>query len=130
MAAKSKGKSKSKSKKKGSAKSPIYSVAFSAQKGKNKYTKGPSLGLWDSTAKKVLGNGAVKDDRLDDLVEFLKKHKKKDNPIYIALFKNKGGKGKGGEGSSSSSSSSSSGGSSSSSSSGGSSSGSSSSSSA
>ena len=119
MAAKKKGKDK-KSKKR-SAKSPPYSIAFSAKKGKSKYIKGPSLGLWESKAKQVLANGAVKDERLDDTIEFLKKQKKKGNEIYIALFKNKGGKGK--SGSSSSSSSSSSSGSSSSSSSGGSSSG-------
>ncbi|KKK88045.1 hypothetical protein LCGC14_2747180 [marine sediment metagenome] len=87
MAAKKKGKDKKK--KKGSAKSPLYSIAFSAKKGKSKYTKGPSLGLWESQAKQVLANGAVKEDRLDDLIEFLRKQKKKDNPIYIALFKNK-----------------------------------------
>lgn len=92
MAAKKKGKDKKS--KKGSAKSPLYSIAFSAKKGKSKYTKGPSLGMWESKAKQVLANGGVKDERLDDTIEFLKKQKKKGNEIYIALFKNKGGKGK------------------------------------
>ena len=114
MAAKKKEKSKSKGKR--SAKSPLYSIAFSAKKGKSKYTKGPSLGMWESKAKQVLANGAVKDERLDDTIEFLKKQKKKGNEIFIALFKNKGSKGKGGSSSDDSSSDSSSDGNSSSSS--------------
>jgi len=92
-------------------KAPKFSIAFSAQIKKNEYDRGPSFGLWKSDAKQVLANGPVKDDRLKDLMSFLKKHDKKGNDIYIALFPESKK-----SGSSSSSSSSSSSGSSSSSS--------------
>lgn len=85
---------KKKGKKKGSGKMPLYSIAFSAKKGKNKYVRGPSLGMWKADSKEVVANGAVKDDRLTDLIKFLKKELKADHPIYIALFENKGKKGK------------------------------------
>ena len=68
MAAKKKGKKG----KKGSKKFPTLSVAFSAKRGKKKYDRGPSLGLWPSEFDGVEANGAVKDDRLDDLIKFLK----------------------------------------------------------
>ena len=93
-------------KSRGKGKPPKFSIAFSAQIKDKKYDRGPSLGLWKSDAKQVLANGPVKDDRLKDLIKFLRKYDKKGKDIYIALFD--GGKNKGGSSSSASSSSSSS----------------------
>ena len=67
---------------------PKMGVYFSHKKGK-KYINGPSFGLWDSDSDKVMARGTLKDERLDDLIEYLKKRQKREESVNVALLKNK-----------------------------------------
>ncbi len=67
---------------------PKYSISTSVKIRDGKYAKGPSFGLWDADSG-PMARGSVKDEYLEDLVEFLEKAAKKEVPVAFALFKNK-----------------------------------------
>lgn len=74
--------------KKGGHQRPQYSISTSVFVRKGKYLKGPSFGLWLAESG-PMARGSVKEDYLQELVEFLEKAQSKDQSVSFALFKNK-----------------------------------------
>jgi len=74
--------------KRGGHSRPQFSISTSVFIRKGKYAKGPSFGLWTADSGPV-ARGSVKEEYLDDLIEFLRKAQKNEMGVSFALFKNK-----------------------------------------
>lgn len=74
-------------KRSGGGNRPKYSIAVSVAVRKGKYVKGPSFGLWTADSGPT-ARGSVKEDYLQELIDFLSKAAKRDQSVSFALFEN------------------------------------------